>query len=47
MPVRAVPSSKGKSGAMVVEPTRRSWRKVLYLETAVGWTEADGIEKSQ
>lgn len=39
--------SNGNKGATVVTPTRTSCRKVLYLEIWVGWTEADGIEKSQ
>lgn len=47
MPVSTVPSSNGKRGATVVEPTRTSWRNVLYFEMAVGCTDADGMEKSQ
>jgi len=35
------------TGRASVEPMSTSWRKVLYLETVVGWTSADGREKSQ
>jgi hypothetical protein len=38
---------KGSSVEMVVMPMRQSWRKVLYLDTVVGLTSADGLEKSQ
>lgn len=37
----------GIMGADVVKPTRASWRKVLYLLMVVGWTSAEGNEKSQ
>jgi len=39
--------SDNTTGKASVAPVRRIWRKVLYLETVVGWTSADGREKSQ
>lgn len=39
--------SNGNKGPTVVVPTRTSCKKVLYFEIVVGWTEAEGIEKSQ
>lgn len=41
------PRSMGMIGAAVVMPTRANWRKVLYLLMVVGWTSAEGREKSQ
>jgi hypothetical protein len=41
------PISNGRTGENVVNPTRTNWRKVLYFESWVGWTEAEGREKSQ
>jgi len=35
------------TGRARVAPMRRICRKVLYLDTVVGWTWADGNEKSQ
>lgn len=40
-------TSSARRGATVVAPTRTSWRAVLYFEMAVGFTSADGMEKSQ
>jgi len=39
--------STGMMGLIVVNPTRISWRNVLYLLIWVGVTCADGNEKSQ
>lgn len=36
-----------RTGKRRVNPIRASWRKVLNLDTVVGWTSADGNEKSQ
>lgn len=36
-----------KTGMASVTPMRMSCRKVLYFETMVGWTSAEGSEKSQ
>lgn len=41
---RVLASITGKAS---VEPMRTSCKKVLYLEMVVGWTSADGREKSQ
>lgn len=41
------PISHGKTGENVVRPTSTSCKKVLYFERVVGWTEAEGREKSQ
>lgn len=35
------------TGAAVVRPMRPTCRKVLYLLMVVGWTSAEGSEKSQ
>jgi hypothetical protein len=47
MTVNADERSAAMRGAAVVDPTSASWRNVLYLLIVVGWTSADGREKSQ
>jgi len=41
----AVPAAA--TGSARVAPMRIIWRKVLYFERVVGWTWAEGREKSQ
>lgn len=41
-------ASEGRSsGRARVPPMRMSWRKVFIFEMVVGWTSAEGREKSQ
>jgi hypothetical protein len=47
MIVKGMPMSRGTTGAMVVRPIRPSCNAVLYLLMVVGWTSAEGREKSQ
>lgn len=41
------PATAGTTGAKVVTPMRASCKNVLYLLMVVGWTSAEGSEKSQ
>lgn len=47
MMVSEGPMSQVISGAAVVSPIRPTCKNVLYLLIVVGWTSADGSEKSQ
>lgn len=45
--LQAVVTGSGTTGNAIAEPTSRSCNTVLTLEMSVGFTSAEGMEKSQ
>lgn len=44
---QALRNASGRTGMPMAEPTRNSCKAVLILEISVGFTSAEGREKSQ